>query len=122
MRLAEVSEKTSMSYEDPTHSLSADPQPSETFIHSADDVSLAQTFGPLTREIEENIELYFSELASAADTYSGELYDDETHASFYVASREVISQGLRNQLGFLRDNAPQAFALLVSRSLEQPDN
>lgn len=70
----------------------------------------------MTREVEENVELYFSDLAAASDTYSGELFDDDTHASFYVASREVISQGLRSQLEFLRDNAPQAFAILVRRA------
>lgn len=70
----------------------------------------------MAREVEENIELYFSDLASASDTCSGEFFDDDTHASFYIASREVISQGLRAQLEFLRDNAPQAFAILVRRA------
>lgn len=105
-----------MSSQDPNNPLAADPRSGEAFVSSADEDSLYRSFGPIAREVEENIELYFSELAAAADTYSGELFDDETHASFYVASREVISQGLRTQLEFLRDNAPQAFSLLVGRS------
>ncbi|MDQ8180991.1 hypothetical protein [Pelagicoccus sp. SDUM812005] len=77
---------------------------------------LLQAFAPLVREVEENIELYFSDLASASETISGECFDDDTHASFYVASREVIAQGLAIQLEFLRDNAPHAFSILLRKA------
>lgn len=107
-----------MSKLDAENSLLAKPRGSEALACFADDARLSESFGPIAREVEETIELYFSDLAAASDTYSGELFDDETHASFYLASREVISQGLRSQLEFLRDNAPRAFALLVGRSAE----
>ncbi|MDQ8186224.1 hypothetical protein [Pelagicoccus sp. SDUM812002] len=81
-----------------------------------DEMSLLEAFGPLVREVEENIEMYFSDLASASDTISGECFDDDTHASFYVASREVISQGLKTQLEFLKDNAPHAFSILIRKA------
>lgn len=67
------------------------------------------------REIEESVELYFADLAVASETYSGDLFDDETHDNFYVASREVISQGTESQLAFLRDNAPFAYKKLTQR-------
>ncbi len=70
----------------------------------------------MVREVEENIELYFSDLAAVSDSISGECFDDDTHDNFYVASREVISQGLDCQLKFLRDNAPHAFAILLRKA------
>jgi hypothetical protein len=81
-----------------------------------DEESFVKAFVPMAREVEENVELYFSDLASVSDSISGECFDDETHANFYVASREVISQGLKSQLEFLRDNAPRAFALLLRKA------
>lgn len=101
---------------DPNTPFSAKSPSAEAALSSLDDESLLALFTPLTREVEENVELYFSELAAASDTYTGELFDDDTHSSFYLASKEVISQGLRTQLDFLRDNAPKAFAILVRRT------
>ncbi|EDY82845.1 hypothetical protein VDG1235_2468 [Verrucomicrobiia bacterium DG1235] len=73
-------------------------------------------FAPMAREVEENVEMYFDDLAAASETIAGECFDDETHSNFYLASKEVISQGLRVQLEFLRDNAPGAFALLLQKN------
>lgn len=82
----------------------------------ADDGHMLRAFAPIARKVEENIELYFLDLAAATENHAGDLFNDETHANFYVAAREVISQGLSCQLEFLRDNAPQAFALLLRES------
>lgn len=81
-----------------------------------DEDRLVAVFLPLAREVEENVELYFADLAAASETIAGECFNDETHSNFYVASKEVISQGLGVQLAFLRDNAPNAFALLLRRA------
>ncbi len=70
----------------------------------------------MVREVEENVELYFSDLAAVTDSIAGDCFDEDTHANFYTASREVISQGLKAQLEFLRDNAPHAFAILLRKA------
>lgn len=100
---------------DPNIPLSDKSPAGDAALSSVDDESLFASFAPIAREVEENVELYFSDLAAASDTCTGEMFDEETHSSFYLASKEVISQGLRTQLEFLRDNAPQAFARLLRR-------
>ena len=68
--------------------------------------SIFQIFG---RQIEESVELFFMDLASASETCSGDYFNDDTHDSFYLASREVNRQGIRVQLEFLKDNAPSDY-------------
>jgi len=74
-----------------------------------EDANLEGIFRSFALQLEESVELYFMNLASASETYSGELFDDDTHDSFYLAAREVNRQGTRIQLEFLKDNAPSLY-------------
>jgi len=80
------------------------------------DGNLAAIFRSYDREIEESVELFFMDLASASETYSGDFFNEDTHDSFYLAAREVNSQGLRIQLGFLKDNAPSVYEKLLGKA------
>lgn len=82
-------------------------------LATRDNDKLAAVFRRFERQVEESVELYFMDLASATDTYSGDLFNDETHESFYLAARAVNDQGLRTQLDFLRDNAPSVYRKLL---------
>lgn len=67
-------------------------------------------------KLENEIEDYFSKLAILSDTAQDEIYDDDTHDSFYTAAVEVISQGIRSQLEFLRDNAPGSYKYFLKEA------
>lgn len=85
-------------------------------LSTREDENLAAIFRSFGRAIEESVELYFMDLASASETYSGGNFDDETHDSFYLAAREVNSLGLRVQLEFLKDNAPSVYSKFLDRA------
>lgn len=80
---------------------------------TSEDENLEGIFRSLSRDVEESVELYFMDLASASETYSGDFFNDDTHESFYCAAREVNSLGVRSQLEFLRDNAPSDYRRML---------
>lgn len=80
------------------------------------DESLCAVFASMSREVEESVELFFMDLASASETCSGDFFNEDTHDSFYLAAREVNAQGIRVQLEFLRDNAPSVYGKLLDKA------
>ncbi|MBK1878709.1 hypothetical protein [Pelagicoccus mobilis] len=77
---------------------------------TSEDENLTAIFRSFERQVEESVEFFFMDLASASETCSGDFFNDDTHDSFYLAAREVNSLGLRIQLEFLRDNAPSIYS------------
>lgn len=80
---------------------------------TSEDENLEAIFCSLERQVEECVELFFMDLASASETCSGDYFNEDTHDSFYWAAREVNGLGTRTQLEFLRDNAPTDYQRML---------